>query len=63
MIKRTFTIAEASFSELVGHFDTDLGTLRYAVINGEGEFLTIEFFDAYADAREHFITITQGATA
>lgn len=62
MINRTFRIAEASFSELVGHFDPDLGTTRFAVINGEGAFPVIEFYATYDEARKQFTELTHLTT-
>jgi hypothetical protein len=62
MVNRTFTIASMGFTEFLGHFDIELGTLRFAVINDDPDAEptpTIQFFANYQDALNCFHDLTQ----
>ena len=64
MVNRTFTIASMGFTEFLGHFDIELGTLRFAVINDDPSAIpSIEFFAVYQDALNHFHQLTQPEVA
>jgi len=63
MINPTFSIASMGFTEFVGHFDVELGTLRFAVITNDSVNEDIEFFDVYDDAKRYYVQLTQPEVA
>lgn len=58
LINPTFTIAEMGFSTLYGHFDLELGTLRFAVATWDGVNEELEHFDDYKAAKDYFNELT-----